>query len=78
MKNVQRRYREDVRNLTEVYGDLSKVDRIETTLQNLGGICERGQLKIVAYKGLTVYLKKAFGVELCITSRKSKKEKTAE
>lgn len=74
-RKVARRYKEDIAHLTAYYGDLYSLEghQIKSTLQEFGKICEREQLKIAAYQGLTSYLQKNYSLTLHLTSRKTKK-----
>lgn len=74
-RKIARRYKDDIANLTATYGDLCTLHglQIESSLQDFGKICERDTLKIEAYVGLTSYLKKYYGIELRLYSRKTKK-----
>lgn len=74
-KRVPRRYRDDVIGLTSYYGDLNLMEGIviEETLQNFGKVCQRDQLKIAAYQGLSSFLQRQYGISLVLSSRKTKK-----
>lgn len=74
-KRVPRRYRDDVIGLMNYYGDLNLMEGIviEETLQNFGKVCQRDQLKITAYQGLSNFLQRQYGISLVLSSRKTKK-----
>ena len=71
---VPRRYREDVECLSLIYGNLDTLrgDEICTSLQQFGKVCQRDQLKIEAYQGLTKFLLKQYGINLRLFSRKTR------
>ncbi len=69
-KKIPRRYRTDIKNLQDA--GLLGGDRINMTLQEFAQYCERDQLKIAAYTGLSKYLNKEYGISLQLTSRKTK------
>ena len=67
---VPRRYRQDIQSLKDA--NLLLGGTITMTLQEFGQYCERDQLKIAAYTGLGKYLQKAYGISLCLTSKKTR------
>ena len=70
MNRIPRRYRQDIQNLTD--GNLLCGETITMSLQEFGQYCERDQLKIAAYTGLSRYLLENYGISLCLTSKKTK------
>ncbi len=69
-KKIPRRYRQDVQHLKDA--ELLSGDTISMSLQEFGKICERDQLKIAAYNGLSKYLQQNYGITLSLSSRKTK------
>ena len=67
---IPRRYRKDIESLTEA--NLLSGETIAMTLQEFGKYCERDQLKIAAYRGLSNFLQKTYGISLLLTSRKTR------
>ncbi len=67
---VPRRYRQDIQRLKDA--NLLLGGTITMTLQEFGKYCERDQLKIAAYSGLGKYLQRAYGISLCLTSKKTR------
>ena len=67
---IPRRYRQDIQNLKEA--NLLGNERISMSLQEFGQYCERDQLKIAAYTGLSKFLQESYGITLHLTSRKTK------
>lgn len=76
MNKIPRRYRQDIQNLTD--GNLLCGETITMSLQEFGQYCERDQLKIAAYTGLGKYLQKAYGISLCLTSKKTRRDSVNE
>ena len=70
MNRIPRRYRQDIQNLTD--GNLLCGETITMSLQEFGQYCERDQLKIAAYTGLSKFLQESYGITLHLTSRKTK------
>lgn len=68
--NIPRRYRQDIQNLNEA--NLLSGETITMSLQEFGQYCERDQLKIAAYTGLSRYLQESYGITLRLSSRKTK------
>lgn len=68
----QSKYQGDIDALEAKFGELTTGVCIETTLQDLLAIVPRNRPRVEAYQGLISELKR-MGVELKITSRKSKK-----
>ena len=68
--NIPRRYRQDIQNLNDA--NLLSSETITMSLQDFGKYCERDQLKIDAYDGLSKFLQKKYGITLCLSSRKTK------
>lgn len=68
------KYIADIKALTQNYGDLNLLQgqTMRCTLSELAKLCPRPQVKMDAYKGLTNYLKKSYGISLCISSNKTK------
>lgn len=68
------RYVSDINALKAKYGDRFMTGHcIETTLQEMLGICPRERKRSDAYKGLVGYLKRNYGINLIIRSQKIKK-----
>lgn len=72
-KRIPKRYRNDVPSIIAKWGSLTDGKVIETTLTEIFGVVEREYRKVLSYKGLVNYLKRAYGVELKIASNKNKK-----
>lgn len=60
----------DIKALTEKFGNLSKLGNIEVTLQELLSICPRKRQRSDAYKGLICFLQTNYSLSLTIKSRK--------
>lgn len=72
-KTGSNRYESDMEALKARYRDGFKTGLcIETTLQEMLGICPRERRRSDAYKGLVGYLKRNYGITLIIKSQKSK------
>lgn len=68
-----KRYASDIEALKARYGDRFRTGLcIETTLQEILGICPRERKRCDAYKGLVGYLKRNHGMTLIIHSNKNK------
>ena len=68
------KYIADIKALTQNYGDLNLLQgqTLNCSLSGLSRLCPRPQAKMDAYKGLTNYLKKSYGISLNISSNKTK------
>jgi hypothetical protein len=68
------KFKEDIKSLEEHCGPLDELkgDVLEIDLQELNKICPRVFVKAKSYMGLVGYLKKAYEIELRITSQRSK------
>lgn len=63
----------DIKALEKKCGSLNTPELcIEMTLQDLLSICPRKRPRVDAYRGLVSHLKKEFGLQLIIKSRKTK------
>ena len=72
-KTGSNRYESDIEVLKARYRDDFKTGLcIETTLQEMLGICPRERKRSDAYKGLVGYLKRNYGITLVIHSNKNK------
>ena len=72
---IPRKYKEDINALQRKYGDAFKTGlRIRVALKEMLELCPRERRRIDAYIGLVSYLKKSWGIELKITSQKTKEE----
>lgn len=72
-KTCIKRYASDIEALKARYGDRFRTGLcIETTLQEILGICPRERKRCDAYKGLVGYLKRNHGITLVIHSNKNK------
>lgn len=72
-KTDSNKYESDVEALKARYRDDFKTGLcIETTLQEMLGICPRKRRRSDAYKGLVGYLKRNYDITLIIKSQKSK------
>lgn len=71
---IPRRYQQDIMDLTGKYGDLGRLkgQTLNITLQDFSKICKRDQPKIAAYKGLLKCLEKTYGININLTSNKTK------
>lgn len=73
---IPRKYKEDIKALQRKYGDAFKTGLcIRITLKEILDFCPRERRRIDAYRGLVSYLEKNWGIELKITSQKTKEEK---
>lgn len=68
--NKPSKYDCDVKSLIDTYG--SDVKDIDIELKDLLVLCPRERPRIDAYTGLCSFLRKNYGIELNITSRKTK------
>lgn len=68
------RFKSDIEALVERTGSLEELNGevLEIDLQELNKICPRVFVKTKSYMGLIGYLKKAYNIELKITSQRSK------
>ena len=62
----------DVKALEKKCGSFTPGLCIEMKLQNLLSICPRNRERVDAYRGFVSHLKKEYGVQLTIKSRKTK------
>jgi hypothetical protein len=71
---VPEKFKNDIKALEERAGNLEELkgETLELDLQELNTICPRTFVKAKSYMGLVGYLKKAYGIELKITSQRSK------
>ena len=71
---IPEKYRKDIAALQEKYGILSSLTglSISLTLKEALGIMPRERRRVDAYEGLKNYLKRIYGIELIIKSRKTK------
>lgn len=70
---IPRKYKEDINALQKKYGDAFKTGLcIRMSLKEMLELCPRERRRIDAYRGLVSYLKKSRGIELKITSQKTK------
>ena len=70
---IPRKYKEDIKALQSKYGDTFKTGLcIRITLKEMLELCPRERRRIDAYRGLVSYLEKNWGIELKITSQKTK------
>ena len=67
-------FKEDIKSLEEHCGPLEELrgEVLEIDLQELNTICPRVFVKAKSYMGLVGYLRKAYDIELKITSQRSK------
>lgn len=68
------KFKEDIASLVERCGNLEELrgEVLEIDLQELNKICPRVFVKAKSYMGLVGFLKKAYDIELKITSQRSK------
>jgi hypothetical protein len=68
------KFKEDIKSLEEHCGPLEELrgEVLEIDLQELNTICPRVFVKAKSYMGLVGYLRKAYDIELKITSQRSK------
>lgn len=73
-KPIPEKYKKDIAILEEKYGDLSSLAglSISLTLKEALEIMPRERRRVDAYEGLKNYLKREYGIELIIKSRKTK------
>lgn len=69
---TKEKYSDDIKALTEKYGELKTGLCIEIELSELLNIIPRDRRRIDAYRGLISYLQEKYGVILNIKSRKTK------
>ena len=71
---VPEKFKNDIKALEERAGNLEELrgETLELDLQELNTICPRTFVKAKSYMGLVGYLKKAYEIELKITSQRSK------
>lgn len=71
---IPEKYRKDIAALQEKYGSLSLLTglSISLTLKEALEIMPRERRRVDAYEGLKNYLKRTYGIELIIKSRKTK------
>lgn len=72
-KFIPRRFKSDLMSLEKHYS-LTEGTEIKLTLQEILKICERDYPKISSYWGLQKFLKENYGVNLLISSNKTKKD----
>lgn len=72
-KYIPRRFKNDLVSLEKHYS-LTEGQEINLTLQEILKICERDWPKISSYWGLQKFLKENYGVNLLISSNKTKKD----
>lgn len=68
---TKEKYSDDIKALTEKYGELKTGLCIEIELSELLNIVSRERRRIDAYRGLISYLQEKYGVTLTIKSRKT-------
>lgn len=71
-RKIPKRYRTDIPAIIEKWGDLTEGKIIETTLEEIFGVCEREYRKVISYYGLVNYLKREYDVTMTIVSQKQK------
>lgn len=72
---ITKKYKEDIEALQSKYGDAFKTGLcIRISLKEILELCPRERRRIDAYRGLASYLEKNWGIELKITSQKTKEE----
>ena len=72
---ITKKYKDDIEALQSKYGDAFKTGLcIRITLKEILEVCPRERRRIDAYRGLASILEKNWGIELKITSQKTKEE----
>lgn len=72
---ITKKYKDDIEALQSKYGDAFKTGLcIRISLKEILELCPRERRRIDAYRGLASYLKKNWGIELKITSQKTKEK----
>lgn len=72
---ITKKYKDDIEALQSKYGDAFKTGLcIRISLKEILELCPRERRRIDAYRGLASYLKKSWGIELKITSQKTKEK----
>lgn len=69
---TKEKYSDDIKALTEKYGELRTGLCIEIELSEILNIVPRDRRRIDAFRGLISYLQEKYGVTLTIKSRKTK------
>ncbi len=72
---ITKKYKDDIEALQSKYRDAFKTGLcIRISLKEILELCPRERRRIDAYRGLASYLEKNWGIELKITSQKTKEE----
>ena len=73
-RTIPEKYKKDIAALQEKYGSLSSLAglSINLTLKEALEIMPRNRRRVDAYEGLKNYLKREYGIELIIKSRKTR------
>lgn len=72
---ITKKYKDDIEALQSKYGDAFKTGLcIRISLKEILELCPRERRRIDAYRGLVSYLEKNQGIELIITSQKTKEK----
>ena len=73
-RTIPEKYKKDIAALQEKYGSLSSLAglSINLTLKEVLEIMPRNRRRVDAYEGLKNYLKREYGIELIIKSRKTR------